>query len=377
MDHSTFISASFWEESTNCVVAGSLDGIPDLGLTGGAVIFKTSGSTGAPKWVVHEKQAMLVSARAVNAWLGVDPTSKWGLALPIDHVGGFAILARVFQAGCGLVAFEEKWDAEKFHSWISNESVTHVSLVPTQVHDLVRAELSAPKSLRIVVVGGGRLSETIGQAARDLGWPVLASYGMTEAGSMLATQAVSSLTRPFYEGGLEILPIWKVESDADDRLIISGEALFHGYLVQEEGGVRFEPILSKQFLTNDRGAVSGTHLTPLGRMDALVKVLGVLVDIEAVERRFLDVAAGRVSPEKFALIALPDPRNEHVLAAVFEGGIPAGCVEDYEKSAPGLERISQVFQLEKFPRSSLGKLRRGELREKIITSYGPLAFSWP
>jgi O-succinylbenzoic acid--CoA ligase len=218
---------------------------------------------------------MLVSAEAVNGWLGVVPKSKWGLALPIDHVGGFAILARVFQSGCGLAEFDGKWDAGKFHRWISDEGVTHVSLVPTQVHDLVAVKLQAPEKLRAVVVGGGRLPETLGQAARDLGWPVLASYGMTEAGSQIATQSMSDLSKPFCEGDFEILSIWQVESDADDRLKISGEALFSGYLFQEETGVRFEPTLSKSFLTNDRGSVSGNYLELLGRMDALVKVLGV------------------------------------------------------------------------------------------------------
>jgi O-succinylbenzoic acid--CoA ligase len=363
MDRSSYLSQPFWDDPTNCVVGGGLDDIPDLETKGGAVIFKTSGSTGAPKWVVHEKRAMLVSAEAVNGWLGVDSQSKWGLALPIDHVGGFAILARVFQAGCGFTELDGKWDAVNFHGWICEEGVTHVSLVPTQVHDLVEAKLQAPESLLAVVVGGGRLSETLGQAARDLGWPVLASYGMTEAGSQIATQSMNDLSKPFCEGDLEILPIWQVDSDADDRLKISGEALFRGNLFQEERRVRFEPTFSKSFLTNDRGSVSGNHLKHLGRMDALVKVLGVLVDIEAVERRFLEVAAGKVFPEKFAVIALPDSRNEHVLVAVFEGEIPAGCVEDYQRVARGLEQITEVFQIEKFPRSSLGKLRRGELRE--------------
>ncbi len=363
MDRSSFILQSFWDEPTNCVVAGGLDCIPDLGLSGGKVIFKTSGSTGAPKWVVHEKRAMLVSAQAVNAWLGVDMNSKWGLALPIDHVGGFAILARVFQADCGLAALDGKWDAEKFHRWISDEGVTHVSLVPTQVHDLVAASLHAPEKLQAVVVGGGRLPEMLGQAARDLGWPVLASYGMTEAGSQIATQSMNDLSKPFREGDLEILPIWQVETDADDRLKISGDALFRGYLFQEEFGMRFESTLSNSFLTNDRGSISGNHLKSFGRLDTLVKVLGVLVDIKTVERRFLEVAAGRVSPEKFAVIALPDPRKEHMLVAVFEGEIPAECVEDYQRVATSLEKFEECRCIGEFPRSSLGKIRRGELEE--------------
>ncbi|MFN5580129.1 MAG: AMP-binding protein, partial [Akkermansiaceae bacterium] len=250
MDRTSFLSQSFWEDPKNCVVGGSLGGVPDLGTNGGAVIFKTSGSTGSPKWVVHEKRAILASAKAVNECLGVDQESKWGLALPVDHVGGFAILARVFQAGCRLAEMDEKWDAVKFHQWMEEERVTHVSLVPTQVHDLVAAKLRAPRSLRAVVVGGGRLLESLGQAARDLGWPVLASYGMTEAGSQIATQSMADLNIPFRDGNLNILPIWKVQCDTDDRLILSGEALFVGYLFQDDDSLRYEPICWKCFLTN-------------------------------------------------------------------------------------------------------------------------------
>lgn len=363
MDCSLYISRSFWNDPADVVLGDGLNPINDLVSIGGSVIFKTSGSMGAPKWVVHEKRAMLVSAEAVNAWLGVNQHSKWGLVLPIEHVGGFAILARVFQADCGLAEFDRKWDAGEFHRWLGAENVTHVSLVPTQVHDLVKAALPAPSHLCAVVVGGGRLNDALGQAARDLGWPVLASYGMTEAGSQIATQAMDDLKKPFCEGSLKVLPIWQVKSDAVERLSISGEALFRGYMFQEGNSVRFEPLSGKEFLTQDRGIISQNHLKLLGRMDNLLKVLGVLVDIEAVERRFIEIAAGRVNPEKFAVIALPDPRREHVLVAVFEGDIPISCFEEYQRTAPKLERFSDVMNVEVFPRSSLGKLRRGELAE--------------
>ena len=92
-----------------------------------------------------------------------------------------------------------------------------------------------------------------------------------------------------------------------------------------------------------------------------MKVLGVLVDIESVKRRFLEIAAGRVNPEKFAVIALPDQRKEHVLVAVFEGEIAADCVENYQRVTPGIEQLEQSLSFPSFPRSSLVKLRRVEL----------------
>lgn len=372
MDLQFLSSESFWEDPSPYLAAESMEKLPETAGLSGAVVFQTSGSTGVPKWIVHEKRRMLISANAVNRWLEVDQDSRWGLALPIDHMGGFSIFARVYAAGCGLARFDEKWNPERFLKWISEQGVTHVSLVPTQVHDLVKSALTAPRQLKAVVVGGGQLTDAIGQAARDLGWPVLASFGMTEAGSQIATQSIASLGLPFSEGELEILPIWQVDSDADQRLKIAGEALFRGDLFQEQGGMKFKPILTETFLTHDRGIVVGNHLKPLGRMDALVKVLGVLVDLEAVERKFLEVAGGRVSSEKFAVIALPDLRNDHVLVAVFEGEIPKDCVEEYQRVAPGLEQISEVFLIEKFPRSSLGKLRRGEIvgRLRVLRSLG-------
>lgn len=363
MDRSLYISRSFWNDPADLVLSKGLNPITDFVGNRGSVIFKTSGSMGAPKWVVHEKRALLVSAEAVNAWLGVNQHSKWGLVLPIEHVGGFSILARVFQADCGLAEFGRKWDAGEFRRWLGAENVTHVSLVPTQVHDLVKAALPAPSHLRAVVVGGGRLNDALGQAARDLGWPVLASYGMTEAGSQIATQVLDDLELPFSEGGLKILPIWQVECDTDQRLSISGEALFRGYLFQEGNSARFEPLSNKVFLTQDRGIISENHLKLLGRIDNLVKVLGVLVDIEAVERRFIEISAGRVNAEKFAVIALADLRKEHVLVAVFEGKISISCFEEYQRTAPKLERFSDVLEVEVFPRSSLGKIRRGDLSE--------------
>lgn len=354
-------SAEFWEDS-GVFVAGEWEGeMPDVGIEGGCVLFQTSGTTGEAKWIVVQKKALMVSARAVNVWLGVNDRSVWGLALPLNHVGGFGIVARAYEVGCAMEVFSGQWDAVAFRDWITHTRVTHTSLVPTQVYDLVKAGIFAPSFLKAVVVGGGRLENGLGEAARGLGWPVLASFGMTEACSQIATQQLDSIGKPFSESVLELLPIWEAEVGEGGLLNIFGEALFCG-MITREGYCARRP---GGFTTKDRVQVDGRRLIPLGRVDLLVKVMGELVDIEAVEREFIRLAGDRIDPAKFAVVALPDERRGHLLVAVFEGeGVFVEDVyDDYQARAGGLLRFQGRCILGKFPKSELGKLRRGALSD--------------
>ena len=334
---------------------------PHFWRNGDPIPFQTSGSTGAAKQVVITKEALLLSARAVNDWLRVDAASAWGLALPLHHVGGFGVAARAYAAGCRLSDYEGKWNPTRFTEWIGEKGITHVSLVPTQIHDLLAAGLHAPPSLAAVVVGGGKLTAEPGQAARDKGWPVLASYGMTEAASQIATQSIGLLHKPYTASPLELLPIWEAEETPEGLLRIKGEALFAGTI---ENG-RFHPREGAWFTTQDRVAVSGDSLTPIGRIDSLVKVMGELVDLDAVERRFLELARGTVREGTFAVIAVPDPRRENALIAVFENPCQAAgaAYASYQSQAPGPERFARLLYTPCFPRTELNKTRRSDLKQ--------------
>ncbi|MGL4398350.1 MAG: AMP-binding protein [Luteolibacter sp.] len=343
MDAPLLTSPEFWSELT------------------GHVLFETSGSSGVPKSVAISKQALLVSAAAVNRHLAVTPASCWGLVLPLHHVGGFGVAARAYEAGCQLGKFRQRWKPSPFCDWLGSAGVTHTSLVPTQVHDLVKAERTAPASLQAIVVGGGHLELATGQAARDLGWPVLASYGMTEASSQIATQTLDSLSQPYQSAPIPLLPIWDARVSAEGLLEVSGPALFSGYVI----GGKFTPHETEWHTTSDRVLLENHAITPLGRADSLVKILGELVDPEAIERELISLSDGHLAPNTFAVIALPDARAGHTLVPVFEISVSRQVIDTtlalYGQRAPGFRRLRPAIVVTDFPRSELGKLRRNEL----------------
>ncbi|MFZ9936370.1 MAG: AMP-binding protein [Luteolibacter sp.] len=368
MEPADVISPAFWNDPTP-VDAGGGD-VPCISGLENHVLFRTSGSSGAPKWIALSKQALLASANAVNRHLHVTPADCWGLALPLRHVGGFGVVARAHAAGCRFAHFTPRWDAAEFAKWLDANRVTLTSLVPTQVHDLVSAGWRAPSCLRAIVVGGGRLDETTGRTARDLGWPVLASYGMTEAASQIATQPLESLDDNYQPAPIPLLPLWRARLADDGRLEIAGPALFSGMVVKLGNQWRYVPREGEWHVTGDRVEVAGETLKPLGRADALVKVLGELVDPEEIERALMELSGGRLAPGCFVVVPVPDERAGHRLVPVFDAVVDRkladGMVKLHNASVAGPWRLGEPLFLESFPRGALGKPLRAEIAAAVL-----------
>ncbi len=346
----------------------------------GCVLLPTSGSTGEPKIVCLKKDALLASADAVNAWLGATAEDRWLCVLPWFHTGGLGIFARAFRNGARVFTDTEPWDAARFTVTCEEEGITLTSLVPTQVHDLVTAGLKAPESLRAVVVGGGVLAQSTGQAARKLGWPVLQSYGLTEASSQVATQGLEALERPYSNEWLPVLPVWECRAGRDEVgrevLEIRGSALFSAYLFRKGCGA--SPwVLEKAprggwFRTSDlvklREPEEGSSppclkLKVLGRLDEVVKVLGELISLPGLREK-LAVAFGD-DASRATLIAEPDERKGHRLVAVVEDGVGeadlASAIQRYEAGVAPFERIDEIRRIPQLPRTELGKIQFGAL----------------
>lgn len=369
------IEPEFWSDGDNWVA------MPEPCEEGGALsefaireleaknwcFFQTSGSEGRRKWVGLTKESLLISARAVNAHFEISGRDRWLLALPDYHVGGFGVLARAFLSGSGVTRLAGKWNAHLFVGACEDVGATLTSLVPTQVFDLVAAQLRAPSLMRTVLVGGGALSVEIEAAALELGWPLRRTYGMTETASQVASQRAEG-------GGMEVLPLWQLSTDSEGLLTIRGAALAQGYAIQESEGWRWEAIPAGEGLrTRDRVELwheaGRQYLRFKGRVAGTVKILGELVTLGPIQERLdaLMRESGLAAAEA-VVCDVPDNRKEARLLLAVSGMSEeesAGLQERLNEGLRPFERITEVRRVTSIPRSELGKVRFATLREML------------
>lgn len=309
----------------------------------------TSGTRGSLKIVALSRSAMEASARAVNTHLGATSDDVWINPLPLFHVGGLGILIRAAVSGARWELFE-KWDPPAFAERASGATLT--SLVPAQVHDLVRSGVPAPGSLRAAVVGGGALGEDLRWCAARLGWPLLPSYGLTEACSQVATAAPGSADPAW----LPLLPHIEARTSAGGVLELQGASLLSGWMIFDaNGAARWEdPKVEGWLRTSDRAELRGRSLQMLGRVDDLVKIRGELVDLGALERSLQE----RVPSGAVCLRASEDARNGFVLDVLAENTRAAEESRAALDVFPPYARPAAV-EVGTVARTPLGKIIRG------------------
>lgn len=158
-------------------------------------ILHTSGTTGQPKRVVLSRRAFLASARASAENLGWRDDDRWLLCLPFAHVGGLSVVTRCLLARRTVVVAEDAAPATLARH-VTRDRVTLLSVVPTLLARLLDLEgWQLPASVRAILLGGAPASPALLARAADRGWPVLTTYGLTEACSQVTTQRAGTTNR--------------------------------------------------------------------------------------------------------------------------------------------------------------------------------------
>ncbi|MGP0105882.1 class I adenylate-forming enzyme family protein [Rhodoblastus sp.] len=324
---------------------------------GPALLIATSGSSGRPK-IATLTGANLAAAAAASATITpLRAGDRWLACLPLFHIGGFSILSRCALAGAEAV-LHQGFDPERVFRVLARERISHVSLTPTMLAQLLSLRHPAPKTLRHALVGGASLSADLAREAAQEGWPVQPTYGMSETASQLATLPrlprdwrSGQVGRPL--GGAEVAP------DGERGLKIRSPMVMQGYANPELAPG--DGLVDGWFVASDLAEITPEgELVILGRRDDVIVTGGKKVHPASVEN-LLSLCPG---VDAVAVAGRPDRLWGEIVIAIFAGSATREDVLDWcRRHIAGARRPRAAIRVDRIPQLGSGKPDRSALRK--------------
>ncbi len=245
-----------------------------------ATIIFTSGSTSTPKAILHTYSNYYYSALGSNENIPIHKNDKWLLSLPLHHIGGLSILFRVLISGGTLVGYDKAISLEET---ISKHSITHLSVVATQLKRMIQ-NLEKLQTLKAILVGGGQVSGDLIRDATILNLPIYKTYGMSEMSSQITTTSENASQEELRTSG-KILKYREIEIADDNEILVRGEVLCKQYL---NGNMHIDS--DGWFHTGDIGSLDAKgNLTVLGRKDNMFISGGENIYPEPIEKLLMQM----------------------------------------------------------------------------------------
>ena len=295
-----------------------------------ALVIATSGSTGAPKGVVHTHESIRALLNMSQSRLQTDSSTHWLLCLPVSHVAGFSILARSILLGNPISILSKFNENEVLNA--ARAGATHVSLVPATMQRI------NPSVFNTILLGGAA-------APPNLPNNVVTTYGMTETFGGIA-----------YNGhpldGVEVRTV-------NESIELKSPSLFRTYRGQDA-----ERPTEDWYETGDSGAFTNNQIRVFGRKDDMIITGGENVWPLVVEK----VVATLPGVEQVVVGGIEDAQwGQRVVAWIVSSSDVAPTLEiirDHVKTQlPSFCAPSELRVVKEIPMTSLGKVDTQKLRQ--------------
>ena len=338
-------------------------GGPDLP-SGTRVLMWTSGTSGSPRGVALTDTNLRSGIGASAARLVLEPSDRWLATLGLAHVGGLLLMLRAAATGA-LLMTRGRFQPDEAVALLDAGAVTHASLVPTMLRQLLDLRADRPaSSLRCLLVGGAHCPPALLERAAGAGFPVALTYGMTESTSQASTAPPGLVRRKPGTVGSPLDGV-EVQLNAGGEVMLRGPTVAAGYVgvespLQGPGG---------WFRTGDLAEIDEEgHLWITGRCSDRIVTGGVNVDPVEVE----DVLRSQLGVFDAVVVGLPDERWGEVVAAAVLCSVGADPDPSELEGQVGARLATAKVPrrwlfLSELPRNANGKVDRDAVRR----GFGP------
>ncbi|POY40731.1 O-succinylbenzoic acid--CoA ligase [Flavobacterium alvei] len=290
---------------------------------------QTSGTTGVPKIIRIEKQAMLDSALATGDFFGLQPGDTMLHCLPTNYVAGKMMWVRSFILGLDMKFVEPTSNPlEKM-----DECFDFCAMVPLQAKNSL--EKLKQKKIKKLIIGGVRVHKALEQELVKLPMEIYETYGMTETITHIAAKKIGAVA-------FTTLPNVSVSEDKNQCLVIKAK------------NISKDPIVTNDIVK----LISDTQFIWEGRIDNVINSGGIKLLPEQIEEKL-----STLIPRRYFVFG----KTDEVLgekAILYVEGEPL----EIEESVFGLlnkyEIPKEIIFIPKFQETATGKIMR---RESILS----------
>ena len=308
--------------------------------------FYSGGTSGKPEVVKHNEHTIASSVSGLVGRIGSSPIGSF-CCLPLWHVGGWMQLERAWATG-GQVVFGDYRDLlkTKNHDLLVGK---WISLVPTQLHELLKSQTATDCLLRAkgIFIGGAAMNTHLIQKSRSLALPIFPCYGSSETAGMVTL----------------------LSSDSFLNLIDGvGEALAHASIRINETNQKIEIRSSSLCLsrgdedfpanswlkTPDLGYIGGSgSLVITGRSDRVINSGGEKIQPEIIEN--LLISSGLIE-QCMAHGEAHEKWGECVVVSICPRGVKLDELKKIVKNELPLHMQPKIWRtMDALPLSDMGK----------------------
>jgi acyl-CoA synthetase (AMP-forming)/AMP-acid ligase II len=347
---------------------------------GGGIYLCTSGTTGTPKGILLGEEQLCHVAAAVASHHRLTPADRGYCCLPLFHVNAevVGVLSALAAGACLIV--DRKFRRRGFWELIEARQATWINAVPAIITILGMDPPASPVSDRVRFIRSA--SAPLAPAAlqrfeKSFGIPVVETYGMTEAASMITANPLDGPRKAGSAGqpaGSELRvvecpdgpsgPCLPCPAGTVGRVQIRGGGVIKEYAANGRAGA-FDA--DGWLDTGDLGHLDADgYLFLAGRSDDVINRGGEKIYPREIE----DFLLAQPGVRSVALIGVPDEvLGERPVAYLVPAGAPDGLElidalrEACEAELPKPKRPAEFCLMDELPLGPTGKIARRRLRE--------------